>query len=297
MRFTQESLSDRLRRLQEDPANRDNPLLAEVELFAAQGVRLQRSQEKLIAISDTMQSQLAARSKELMQLNSQKDLFFSIIAHGLRGPLGSFEGMVGLLLGNYDRIDEARRLDLLDSLRQEGQHIQRLLENLLTWAGVQMGQLEFDLQRYPVDELIDEAVQSAATAAHAKGVALIRQESGLQLPCDRGAVVTVLRNLLNNAVKFTPRGGEVSVEADVAEGEIRIRVSDNGMGIAPEAASRLFELGWKRTGVGTENERGSGLGLILCAELMQRLGGSIELVSSAPGMGSTFLLRLPEGQG
>jgi signal transduction histidine kinase len=288
----QQSLSERLQRLRGDPANGDHPLMAEVEFFAGQCLRLGRTQEKLIAISDAMQGQLAERSHELAALNRQKDLFFSIVAHDLRGPLGSFGDFASLLLVHYDQLDESRRKALLANMQQAGEGIRRLLENLLAWARIQMGQVELRRCLYPLDELTAEAAALFEPEFRRKGVALLCPASGLHLLTDREALLTILRNLLGNAVKFTPQGGAVGVEAGPGDGAIWLRVADTGIGMAPEVLEGLFDIGVKSVAMGTDNEVGSGLGLILCQELAHRLGGRIE-ARSEPGIGSEFVLHLP----
>ncbi len=228
----------------------------------------------------------------LTELNLNKDKFFSIISHDLRGPTSNIVRLSEFLL--EPNLAETDRKTMTLHLHKAAQNLQKLLENLLSWAKFQMGRLDF--MPAPVDlyNLTNESITQVATMAADKAILIKNQVPPRTYGfADDQMIMMVLRNLLVNAIKFTNQSGTVKISASEADEYVSISVSDNGIGMPPETTSKLFQLGNHFTTLGTSNEKGSGLGLILCMELLEKNNGTIR-VSSEQGKGSTFTFTLPK---
>jgi signal transduction histidine kinase len=175
---------------------------------------------------------------------------------------------------------------------QTAQNVYRLLETLLDWGRSQTGALVLSPQAQLVRFLVDEALEPLEESFHRKGITVTTELDYFQVLADRDTVVTILRNLLSNAMKFTKTGGQVTIGAREVADRVEISVADTGVGIPPHRIPLLFHLENKLSTPGTNREPGTGLGLILCAEFAQKNGGSLR-VNSVPGEGTTFCLDLP----
>lgn len=240
-----------------------------------------------------IETQLAKQSDELRELNSTKDKFFSIIAHDLRSPFGAILGLSDMLVTDFDEFD-------LDSIHESVIQIDKaskqafsLLENLLEWARSQTGKMEFTPIEFDLVSVIQETIGVAQTFAKKKGVRLeaIIPEKQL-IVADKNMIHTVLRNLISNALKFTPQKGNVIVSLRVTKHHIVFSVADSGVGISQENVDKLFKIGGSFTNPGTNNEKGTGLGLVLCKEFIEKHQGEI-WVESKLNAGSTFLVKIP----
>jgi two-component system sensor histidine kinase/response regulator len=237
---------------------------------------------------------LTVSRSELARLNLEKTKLFTLLAHDLRGPFGAVLSFTELLeeqVANPERAARCAR-----GAHSAAQQVYRLLEGLLDWAQQEMRQDA--LAREPVDLAVVTGGTLAllAPAAAAKEVALLNEVPPLGALGDGTALATVLRNLVANAVKFTPRGGTVTVTATLSAGAagamVELAVADTGTGIRPERLAQLFRLDTLRSEPGTEGEPGSGFGLQVCKDLTERMGGALH-AASLPGHGSTFRVLLP----
>ncbi len=242
---------------------------------------------------NTLNEKLLASETELRKSNETKDKFFSIIAHDLRSPLATFTAFLSVLSDKDQDFTPEQIIQVTTRTEKSLHNLSALLNNLLQWSQSQMGHTRYD----PEAVWLHDAVQQTAgllgdEAAH-KGIQLsaaVGQD--LFAFADRNMFSFVLRNLISNAVKFTPAGGTISVTG-VNQGEkLLLTVSDTGVGIPTESCEKLFRLNSSFTTPGTQNERGTGLGLLLCKEFVERNGGSI-WVESTVGEGSHFKFTLP----
>lgn len=263
------------------------------ELFARLRVHLdlERARRELEARRDE-----AARARdELAAANAMLLKTFDILAHDLRGPVGSFAQALDFLaeaegLGGEDR-------ELLGRLRDSASGVQGLLENLLSWSRGRRGSLRIETASRELGELAREALRPLEMGAANKELALdLEIPAGLRAFCDAFSVTTVLRNLVSNAIKFSPRGARIRVAATAAaEGaSVRLEVADQGAGMTREQLERIMERGELLSTWGTEREKGSGIGLDLCRSLLASGGSRLE-VESEPGRGSRFYFSLPAG--
>ena len=236
--------------------------------------------------------QLEKQNGQLLQLNQTKDKFFGIIAHDLRNPLSAFQG-VGEQLQFYLQKGDTDKLQKISGLiSKSATSLSALLDNLLSWALLNRGMIPYQPEALSLATEVSNNFEIHEHAALAKD---IRLESHIpadaMVQADRNAVQTILRNLIGNAVKFTPPGGHVSIRSEVEQGMILLRVNDSGAGIAAEKIPHLFTLD-KRSEHGTAGEKGAGLGLLLCKELAELNKGSLH-VFNVEGQGTTFEVSLP----
>jgi len=233
-------------------------------------------------------------NSELKALNQTKDKFFSIIAHDLRNPFNSIIGLSDIILLKPENSDSEKTRRTIFDIRESSKHAYDLLQNLLIWARSQTGNLEFKPVNLDLTERIQENLDLVKGQAARKNITLTTENTySVKIIGDVQMIDTILRNLLTNAIKFTPRDGQVTVSIEKLLGFVSILVRDNGIGIAPEILSQLFQVELKQTRRGTEKERGTGLGLILCKEFIEKHGGSIA-IESEPGKGSCFKITLPD---
>lgn len=237
--------------------------------------------------------ELAELNRRLSKLNATKDKFFSIIAHDMRNAFNSlFCGSQFLL-----RVDTLERTDIkfmAGEMHSSLQNVFKLLENLLSWARVQRGMMEFAPERFDFRELSTESVGLFEESACRKGIELTCSVSpDAHVFADKNMSATVLRNLISNAVKFCDRGDSIHITArEEREELLEICVRDTGTGIPSEDIPRLFQIEGHYKQPGTAQEKGTGLGLILCREFVHRQGGDI-WVESSSGQGSSFYFTLP----
>ena len=238
-------------------------------------------------------TRLEASETELLRANLSKDKFFSILAHDLRNPISGLVSVSELLAKRYDQIEPARVRDLCRMLYEGATQGAELLECILQWARAQTGRLEVRPSRIRLSELCEGIAGLQGPSAAGKEIRIeTRVPPDATAFADENMVATVLRNLVSNAVKFTPRGGEVVLSAKTEEAWQLLSVSDTGVGMGPEELKKLFRIDVHFSCPGTESERGHGMGLILCKELVVLNGGAIN-VQSEPARGTTFSLRLP----
>lgn len=239
-------------------------------------------------------NQLIEQSEqELRVLNASKNKFFSIIAHDLKNPLHNVLGYSFLLNKDYDRFSEDERRNFALKIHQSTNNIFRLLQNLLEWSRSQTGRLNFSPAVIEYQRVLDNSLSVLRSLADQKNIRInVKNDPELKIFADPLMIETVMRNLINNAIKFTPEGGEVEVSAKLEDGQILVSVSDTGIGIPEEDTKNLFRIDSKVKRKGTNNEDGSGLGLILCHEFVNKHNGKI-WVESTPGKGSEFVFSIP----
>jgi signal transduction histidine kinase len=239
---------------------------------------------------------LRVSEQKLKKMNAAKDKLFTIIAHDLGSPLNSLLLSAGHLKNHYQTLDEQDRSEFINNMYKQTRDMSDLLGNLLQWALVQVGKIEKNTETVDLHLLTEETVQQVSYAAQKKK---IRVSSSIgentTARADKQMVKAVLRNLLSNAVKYTQTGGEVKISSTDAGERVEITVSDNGTGMDKEKAEQLFTEEVHESTRGTANEKGTGLGLVLCKEFVEKNSGQIR-VQSQPDHGSQFTFTLPKQQ-
>ena len=254
--------------------------------------------EKLYQETLIINTDLKTKSEKLQESNATKDKFLAIIAHDLIGPFNIMKGFSDLLLESFNENDIAEQKGYANQIHLSVDKTFKLLENLLIWARSQKDGLEFKLENVNLFLLVAETFELLSESIEAKSINtsnLIRYE--ITVKADKNMLATIVRNLISNAVKFTPPEGNVILESRFVEGDvnqkyIEIIVKDSGLGISKEMQSKLFDISENISKKGTNNEKGTGLGLILCKEFAEKHGGEIKLKSEL-GKGSSFIFALP----
>lgn len=239
-------------------------------------------------------AELRRANEELQQLNANKDKFLSIMAHDLRGSFLPLLGSAELLARRIERLSQEKVVDMALSILDSAQRVLDLLTDLLQWGRLQMGHSEVQARLLDLSFLLHHNVTLVADHAAAKQITLgYTTEPDTHVFADENMLHFVLRNLLTNAIKFTPEGGQVTIYTTQLEtAEIAITVADTGVGMSQETLHRLFQINQHQSTPGTHNEMGTGLGLILCEEMVQRNNGRI-WVESEEGKGTRVTFTLP----
>jgi signal transduction histidine kinase len=237
--------------------------------------------------------QIESQKKELEENARLKDKLFSIVAHDLHSPLISLGGIakkVNFLI-KRNRFEEIQLIG--DTVEDAVTNVHKLLDNLLKWAMVQGGRFPHNPELIQAAEILEATGAIYKDLAEAKNIELTIDHSDKpSLFCDRDAASTIVRNLVDNAIKFTPREGKIDIKILQENGHTILIVSDSGLGISNKKLKDIFTLNNQKASGGTEGEKGTGLGLALCKELVEMNGGEI-IVESEEGIGTTFWVTLP----
>ncbi len=248
---------------------------------------------KLNQLLEQKNKTIEQSENELKVLNASKNKFFSIIAHDLKNPFHTVMGYSWLLSKDYEHFTEDERRKFASDIHHSTNNIFRLLQNLLEWSRSQTGRLIFSPRNIEFKKIIENSVSVLRSLAEQKNIEIkIEYDNDLILFADPLMIETVLRNLINNAIKFTPENGLIEVSAIQITDQISICVKDSGIGISEEDVRNLFQIDSTVKRKGTNNEDGSGLGLILCKEFVYKNNGTI-WVNSSPGVGSSFYFTIP----
>ncbi|WP_265210622.1 PAS domain-containing sensor histidine kinase [Flavobacterium jumunjinense] len=241
------------------------------------------------------ENSLKESEKQLKELNTTKDKLFSIIAHDLRSPFNSIIGFSELLTLNSADLEPEEKEKFCSIINVAAKNTLILLDNLLNWAKSQTGQLRFNPEKVLFSAVILEIITLKKSLTKAKNITLDYSLSDeIEVYADVNMLKTVLRNLISNAIKFTELGGNIRVLATLKDQHVEITISDNGIGMNEEKCKELFKIASNTTTIGTANENGSGLGLVLCKEFVEKNRGTI-WVESKEGKGSDFKFTLPLG--
>ncbi len=236
---------------------------------------------------------LEIQRKELEMLNSTKDKFFAIIAHDLKNPFSTVLGLSELLAKEFESFEPDKLKIFIEQIYKYSNNTFNLLENLLQWSMLQTGRMPLRPKLINLNGLIAENIELLRGTAIQKGIIIDATpiENGFVF-VDVSMITTVIRNLLSNAIKFTPQSGEIKIDIAKEDSKLKVSVHDNGVGISLEDQKRLFNIDSNPTTIGTSMEIGTGLGLILCKDFVERNGGTI-WVDSELEKGSTFSFSIP----
>lgn len=241
---------------------------------------------------------LKENEAKLRELNLNKDKFFNIIAHDLRSPFNALLGFSQLLLEDYDELDDHEKKNYISMLTDAISNTYDLVENLLTWSMNQSGRIKLYPAVSTVKDLVNTAVCAVEESAKQKEIGIYYNiHDEVYLRVDEATMTSVFRNLLTNAIKFTPRNGNITIETNLKKNKnksyVDISFIDNGIGMTKEKQETLFNIEKTQSMKGTEQEKGTGLGLLICKDFVAKNNGTITMYSE-PGVGSTFCVSLPQ---
>ena len=230
---------------------------------------------------------------KLRESNNTKNKIFNIIAHDLRSPFNAILGFSNLLQENYTQYDEKKRERYIEIVNNSAKQVYNLLDNLLNWSRTQIGKFVFNPKKQSLDKILTEVTKLNKNNAEMKDIKLSYSLSkDINIYADYDMMEIILRNLISNAIKFTHKNGEVTIKANQDKDNVIISVSDTGVGIKQEKLQKLFDISEKTSTAGTENEKGTGLGLLLCKEFVEKHDGKI-WVESKIEKGSKFIFSIP----
>ena len=241
-----------------------------------------------------IENELKKNESELKALNTTKDKLFSIIAHDLRGPVGTSADLLEVMMENHSSLSNEEQLNMLEILLNSAKSTFNLLETLLNWSIIQTGNLVFRPEFFSLTKCIGAIVENMNPTAFSKNISLLFEPNEeIFVFADLNMMQTVLRNLIGNAIKYTSRDGTIVVKAVNQGNNPEISITDSGVGMDEETRKNLFVLNKQNSKYGTENEKGTGLGLILCKEFIEKHRGRL-VVESELGKGSTFKFDIPK---
>ncbi|MFZ4741791.1 MAG: PAS domain S-box protein, partial [Bacteroidales bacterium] len=234
------------------------------------------------------------KNEELLKINNEKDKFFSIIAHDLRSPFNSFLGLTQVMAEELPSLTKEEIQKFVVSMRKSATNLFRLLENLLEWSRIQQGLIPFKRDNIQILPIVIESIEMIIASAKSKEILISFDiPNDLEVYADDNIFQTIIRNLVSNAIKFTPKGGQVIISAkSLFNNSVEISVKDTGIGIDNIMIDNLFRLDVNTSRKGTEGETSTGLGLIICKDFIEKLKGTLR-VESEKGKGSTFYVTLP----
>ena len=238
--------------------------------------------------------ELEKQREQLRELNASKDKFFSIIAHDLRNPIAGFLNLTDVLSTNFDVFSESENKDFITVMNQASKQLYNLLENLLQWSRSQTGNIDYEPRYISVKKMINEIIDALMINIENKQLKInIKVDDKTIAYVDENMITTVIRNLISNAIKFSPLGESINIRCTQQDEFIVLAIIDNGVGIKKDDQNKLFRIDQHITTPGTADEKGSGLGLILCKEFVEKNGGKI-WVESEINKGSSFIFTMPK---
>jgi signal transduction histidine kinase len=250
-------------------------------------------------------NELLRQNNELKESNKSKDKFFSIFAHDLKNPFQGLLGFIDLLYEDLDELSNEQVKEYLSNVRNASYHTYALLENLLEWSRIQSGKMPFTPTIFDIHDEISSVISVLDNNATQKEIKLINEvDPNIMVEADRNMIRSVIQNIVTNSIKFSNANGRVVIRGRVPQTYkaktssepggrhwLEISVSDNGIGIPEEIIPKLFKLNGQYSSTGTANEPGTGLGLVLCHEMVEKNGGRI-WAESIPGQGTTFIFTI-----
>jgi signal transduction histidine kinase len=291
-------------------ALRENRLVEDVEMIFSRpsgekiwlnvtALPLPKFDQIIIAYSDITKKKqqetlIKIHNEQLKELNATKDKFFSLIAHDLKSPFNSIIGFSELLTNHLNDYNPEKIIEFANLIRLSSRHAYELLKNLLEWARTQTGRIAYRPGKLYLKPLIEEVIESLQSNAFEKNIKVLPVITNNPIAeGDRYMIGSVLRNLISNAIKFTHKNGIIRIKTITLNDEIQVSIIDPGVGIKPEIIQKLFKISEQASTSGTNNEKGTGLGLIICKDFIDKHGGRI-WVESQPGKGSVFHFTLPK---
>lgn len=249
-----------------------------------------RSNKQLKVVNARVEEQ----NIQLQNLNATKDKFFSILGHDLKSPLNSLSSFSNLLINYFDSLSKEEIQTLAKDLDKSLKNLNSLLDNLLEWARSQTGNISFKPEPFDLTTVLNENKELLHSQAGNKQISIAQEQStAITVSAHRHSITTVVRNLISNAIKFTPAGGQIKIRTSENHNDVIVSIADTGVGMSESVIKNLFRIDSKHSTLGTANEKGTGLGLVLCKDFVEKNGGRL-WVESKEGEGSIFYFTIPK---
>ncbi len=239
--------------------------------------------QKEIEERKQIESQLSEMNKKLLisenslrELNANKDKFFSIISHDLKSPFNALIGFTEMCLNRFEKMDSVKLKEYLEKIHRAASNLYSLVDNLLQWSRFQSGKMEYNPISFQIIQSVTEVINLFSVSSSKKNITIQNEVSDqLYVYADYHMINSVLRNLVSNAIKFTEHGGSIKITAIQNNDKINISIIDSGVGISNEDKDKLFRMDIRHSTYGTDNEKGTGLGLLLCKDLLEKNNGTL----------------------
>lgn len=246
-----------------------------------------------IKLRKETEKKLLEKAEELQQSNLDKDRMFSVISHDLKNPFQGLLGYADMLYEEFNDLDNNIKLDLVKGIRSSSKNIYNLLINLLEWSRLQTNRMDINIKEINLYDKVCEVFSIHSANAKKKNIELLNEiDENAIIESDEYMLNSVLNNLIGNAIKYSNEGDKVIARCEFNKDNLEISIQDTGVGIPVDRLKNLFKPGGNRSTAGTHNESGTGLGLLICKEMIERLGGKIT-VESRVGEGARFSIILP----
>ncbi len=289
--YVSESYENRLHEWSETLAKTNTELNDQKNIITEANNLLIEKQEEI----EMQAESLIKVNRELRESVATKDKFFSIISHDLRNPMGTLHELSNVLYKEHDRFDQEQKEEIIKAISESSRSAYNLLENLLTWSRLQTGRMQVRPEKINLFNIINETLGLLENMRSKKDIVVFLPEGKSQeVYADRAMISSLLNNLLSNAMKFTPEGGKIRISYKQESEFTEVCICDSGLGISPENIPKLFRIDQSYSTRGTNREKGTGLGLLLCKEFVEQNGGRI-WAESKVGKGSRFFFTLPSG--
>ena len=240
------------------------------------------------------EERLVFYSKELEEINRSKDRFYSMVSHDLKSPFQGLLGLASFIISEADSLSKDEIKEFVGNIESSAKNLYGLLENLLNWTRFELGRIQFTPESFYLYDLLEEVENILLGIAKKKGIEIkLDVDKDFSLVADRKMMYSILSNLITNGIKFTRTNGYVSVAAKKTTSNVILTVTDNGIGMTKEQIDNLFDITNINSTPGTNNEKGTGLGLLLCGEMVEKHNGKIEITSSI-GKGTCFIISIPQ---
>lgn len=278
------------------PWDKDDLVLTVKEAIKSffQELKIKKQNEELLILNASLEEKVKSRTNELTNANAAKDKFFSIIAHDLKSPFTAILGLTDIMIENWEVMEEEEKIEFLNDLYTTSKNTFNLLQNLLEWSRAQTGSLTIVPGDFSPSEIVIETLKVLQKGTSSKKITIDNKiPEDVLCYADKNMITTVFRNLISNAIKFTPQGGVIELLGSPNKDHYQFCIADSGIGISEDEIQKLFNITEKVQRPGTENEQGTGLGLLLCKEFIEKNHGEI-FVESEIKKGSKFFFTVPK---
>jgi signal transduction histidine kinase/tetratricopeptide (TPR) repeat protein len=252
-----------------------------------------KEQVNLNKILEAKNNLILSQKEELSRANRAKDKFFSILSHDIRNPLNGILGFSGILESDFNVLTDKEKKDFIGYVKTSSESLFKLIEKVLLWSRLQSGRVDINKEKINLCEIVSGVINLQKANTLRKGLTIESEvPDWITVFTDKNILDMVLRNLLDNAIKFTEAGGKICIKGEIKNNSVLISVSDTGVGIGVEDLEKIFQIEHKKSSKGTDSEEGTGLGLIICKDMLNSTGTELKVIS-AEGEGSTFYFELP----